>query len=88
MKGAVNTAVLTDALVVLGSGVVPAHFELLEREFVRSIAVNLVGTEENEDRIRTMETGGFEEIEGAESVDFKIKDGDIACLVIRGWAAQ
>src|SRR6516162_9093870 len=31
MKGLVNPAVLTDALVVLGPGVVPALFELLER---------------------------------------------------------
>jgi hypothetical protein len=31
-----------------------------------------------------METGGFEKIKGAESVDFKIEDGDIARLVVRG----
>jgi hypothetical protein len=52
MKGPVNTTVFTDAVVVLGARVLPTGVELREGELVGSIAVNLVGTEENEDRIR------------------------------------
>ena len=65
MKRAVDAAIFIDAVEVFGTGVFPAGFEFLQREFVGGIAVDLVGAETNENRLRTMKTGGFEKIDRA-----------------------
>jgi hypothetical protein len=75
MKRPVNTAAFTDAVEVLGARVLPTGFAFVERQFVRSIAVNLVGTEENEGRIWAMETSGFKEMKVPRALTSKSRSG-------------
>src|ERR1700687_6132563 len=84
MERAVDAAIFIDAVEVRRARVIPAGFEFLEGNFVGGIAVNLIGTEKNENRIWTMEPGGLKKIYGAKGIDFEIKDGDIAGFVMGG----
>ena len=84
MKGAVNAAVFRYAVVVFRPRILPTGFEFLERNFVGSIAINLVGAQKDEDRFGTVEAGGFEQIDCADRVHFKVQDGDVARLVVGG----
>src|ERR1700741_1950121 len=83
MKRAVDAAVFIYTFVVFWPGIFPPGFQFLQRNFVGSIAVNLVGAQKNENRLGTMEARGFEKIHGAQRVDFKIENRDIAGLIVR-----
>ena len=84
MQRAVNAAVFRNAVVVFRSRILPAGFQFLERDFVGGVAINLVGAQKDENRFGTVEAGGFEKIDRAESVDFEIQNGDVARLVVGG----
>ena len=83
MQRAVDAAIFGDAVVVLWAGIFPAGFQFLEGEFVGRVTINLVGAQKNEDRFGAMKARGFEKIDRAEGVDFKIENGDIPRLVVR-----
>jgi hypothetical protein len=59
MQRAVNAAVFRYAVVVFRPRILPPGFQFLKRDFVGSIAINLVGAEKDEDRFGTVEAGGF-----------------------------
>ena len=82
MQRAVNAALFVDAVKIFGARIFPAGLEFLQRKFVRSVTVNLIGAEKDENGVWAMEMRGFQEIDGAKSVDFKIEDGDVAGLVM------
>ena len=84
MERAIDAAIFRDAVKIFGAGVFPASGKFSERNFVGSVAVNFVGAEKNENGIGRMLAGGFEEINGAESVDFKIENGNVAGFIVRG----
>ena len=84
MKRPVDAAIFVDAFVVLGAGVLPAGLQLFQGNFIGGIAINFVGADEDEDGLGAVQAGGFEEIDGAEGVDFEIEDGDVAGLIVGG----
>src|SRR6516165_884203 len=84
MECLVDPAIFLDAVVVFWPGIFPAGFELLKRKFVRDVAINLVGAKKDEDRFGAMKARGFQKIDRAERVYFKVKNRDIARFVVRG----
>ncbi len=83
VKRAVNAAIFGDAVKILGASVFPTRGKFDERNFVGSVAINFVGAKEKENGFGAMLAGGFEEIDGAEGVDFKIENGNVASFVVR-----
>ncbi len=84
MQSAVDAAIFGDSVKIFGARVFPASGKLNERNLVGSVAVNFVGAKKNENGFRRMLARGFEKINCAEGVDFKIEDGNVASLVVRG----
>ncbi len=84
MKRAVNAAIFGDAVKILGARVFPASGKFDERNFIGGVAVNFVGAEEKENGFGAMLASGFEEIDSAEGVDFKVENGNVAGFVVRG----
>src|SRR2546430_2905204 len=82
VKRAVDPAIFGDAVKILGAGVFPTRGKFDERNFVGSVAINFVGAEEKENGFGAMLASGFEEIDGAEGVDFKIENGNVAGFVM------
>ena len=71
-----------DAVEVFGPGVFPASFQLFQRQFVRGIAINLIGAKKNKYGIRTMKPRSFEQIYGPERIDFEIQNWDFTGLIV------
>jgi hypothetical protein len=59
MECLIDPAIFLDAVVVFWPGVFPAGFELLKREFVRNVAIDLVGAKKDEDRFGGNEGARF-----------------------------
>ena len=68
---------------IFGVGVFPASGKFNESNFVRSVAVNFIGAEKNKNGFGRMLARGFKKIDGAEGVNFKVEDGDVAGFVVR-----
>ena len=84
MERLVDPAIFADAVVVFWPGVFPARFELLEGKLVGGVAIDLIGAQKDEDRLGTMEARGLEQVDRAKRINFKIKNGDVACFVVGG----
>src|SRR5882757_667791 len=82
MESAIQAAMFVDTVEVFWPGVFPASFQLFQGQFVRGIAINLIGAEENKYGIRTMKSRGFEQIYGPERIDFEIQDWDFTGLIV------
>src|SRR5215470_7806905 len=80
---AVNAAIFANAAEILRARVVPPRGKFLQRNFVGSVAVNLVSAHEKENRFGAVLTRGFEKIERSEGVNFEIEDGNVPRLVVR-----
>ncbi len=75
---------LCDAVRVGRIGVVPAGFELLERDAVGGVAVNLVGAHVHEGRLGAGLAGGLQHVERADRVGVEIVERDRGGAVVRG----
>jgi len=84
VKRAIDAAIFRNAVKIFGACVFPARGKLDKRNFVGRVAVNFVSAKKKENGFGTMLASGFEEIDGAEGVDFKIEYGNIAGFVVRG----
>src|SRR5258708_2306344 len=82
MQCLVDAARFTDTGEVFRPGVVVSRLQLLQRNFVWRIAVNLIGAHHYENRIAAMLPGSFQQINGAKRVNFKIENGNIAGFVV------
>ena len=84
MQRAVDPAIFGDAVVVLWPGYSQRVSSSLTGSSFGDIAVNLVGAHKNKNGLRAVEARGFQKIHGAERVDFKIENGNVAGFVVRG----
>src|SRR5258708_37789078 len=82
MESLIYAAGLAHAGVIFGSRIVVAGFQLLQRNFVGRVTVDFVGAHENANSVAAMLACGFEEIDRSEGIDLKIKDGNVASLVV------
>jgi len=83
VEGSVDAAGFINAVKVFRAGIVPASGKFGEGNFVGGISIDFVGAEKDKDGFRRMLARGFEQVDGAERVDFKIENGDVASLVVR-----
>ncbi len=83
MQSAVDAAFLVDAVVIIRTSIIPTGFEFLQRDLIRRISVNFIGTEQNKNRFRTMESRNFQKIYGTQGIYLKIQDGNLSRLVVR-----
>src|SRR5258706_14922908 len=82
MESLIYAAGLAHAGVIFGSRIVVAGFQLLQRNFVGRVTVDFVGAHENANGVAAMLACGFEEIDRSEGIDLKIKDGNVASIVV------
>jgi len=75
---------LRDAVFVGRIGVVPAGFELLERDGIWGVAIDLVGAHVHEGRLGAGLAGGLQQVERADGVGVEIVEGDRGGAVVGG----
>lgn len=76
MFGLVDGKGLGDAMLVGGIGIIPACFELGERDVIGGVTIDLVGAHVDEGRFGAGLAGGFEQIERADGVGVEIVEGN------------
>ena len=81
VQAVVDRHVFVDAVEPVG--VVPALFEFLQRQVIRTIAVDLVGAGEAERRILAEVARRHQHVHGADGVDVEIVVGNGGGLVVR-----
>ncbi len=81
--GLVDGEGFRDTVFVGGVGVVPAGFELGERDAIGRVAVDLVGAHVHERGFGAGLAGGFEEVQCADSVGIEIVEGDRGRAIVR-----
>src|ERR1700756_1173044 len=82
MQSLIDPAGLVHAGIILRAGIIVTGLQFLHGNFVRGVAINLVGAHEDEDRVAAMLASGFEQIESAERIDLKIENGNVAGFVV------
>ena len=63
MQGAINSTIFVDTVAVFGAGVIETSRELSQRDFIRRVAINLIGARQYEYGLGAVLAGGFQEIE-------------------------
>ena len=61
----------------------PTRLQLGEQQFVGGVAVDLVGTHENEDGLRGVPPSRLEEVDDADRIDVEIVERNLSCFVVR-----
>ena len=84
MQGRIHPAVLIDALGVGRVGVVPARPFLHQRALVRGVAIDLVGTHEDERCLGTETAHGLQQVQCADGVHVEVLEGAIPGELVRG----
>jgi len=82
--GLVDGERLGDAVGKRGVGIIPTGLELLERDPIGGIAVDLVGAHVHKGRLGAGLPGGFQHIQGADGIGIKIVEGNRRRAVVRG----
>ena len=79
MGGAVNRHRGVDAVeVAVAGGKLEPRLQLLERQLVREVAVDLVRRDQDEGRVRGMLPRRLEQVQGPVGVDAKVRLGIVA----------
>ena len=83
VERAINAAGFVNTIEVFRAGIVPARGKFGEGNFIGGVSIDFIGAEEDEDGSGRVQARGFQKVDGAECVDFKIENGNIAGLVVR-----
>jgi len=84
MLAPIDAEILPDTVVVLLPGVFPAGFQLLQRQLVGRVPIDLVRGHVDKGGIGRRTPGGLQEIERPDGIDVEIIKGATGCEIVTG----